>query len=108
MIKINLVPQDILFQEQQQLRKLQGGAVAAGAALVVVLISGVQWYRVNRLETRQHEVEKEYKDKWADIGAKLEAKKAAADALRTRLNVITDLLKGRPLYPHFMVDLSRS
>ena len=31
-----------------------------------------------------------------------------AAAVRARLNVITDLLKGRPLYPYFMAEFVRN
>jgi len=42
------------------------------------------------------------------IVSKVEELEKTAAAVRARLNVITDLLKSRPLYPYFMSDFVRS
>lgn len=108
MIKINLVPPEILGRERQRQRTLQGGVVAG---FVVAVILGVTLWHIRqqiRSENELVSVQKEYQEKWADIGAKLDKRKADVEALRTRLGVITDLLKGRALYPHFMADIGRA
>lgn len=108
MIKINLVPPEILARERQRMRVIQLSVVAGCAVAVVVGMTGWHLHQESRSETELAAVQKEYKDKWADIGSKLDKRKQDVDALKTRLGVITDLLKGRALYPHFMVDVSRT
>lgn len=81
----------------------------AGAFIACVI--SVTFWRLNALHKADAELTAanyEYQTKWATIGGTLEAKRAAVDALKTRLGVITDLLAGRSLYPHFMADMAHA
>ena len=104
MIKINLVPQQILDREQQKLRSTQV-AVAAGALGLFVLAVSILHYRTSvrlaeSLKKNQSEL-----DRLQTIVAKVEELEHSAQAVRARLNVMQDLLVGRPLYPKFMESL---
>ena len=108
MIKINLVPLEILEREQQRERNIH---LVLGGAVLFICGFGITIARLSILHHADQElaaVNYEYNTQWSDIGAKLEAKKAAVDTLKTRLGVITDLLTGRSLYPHFMADMSQA
>jgi Tfp pilus assembly protein PilN len=59
-------------------------------------------------EARLQWAQTEYQTKWAGIGAQLEAKKSALAELKNRLGIITGLLAGRYLYPHFMADMANA
>src|SRR5262249_42386015 len=108
MIKINLVPHEILAHERQRQRVLQLGVVASASVLLVFGISAWHYRQGVKAAAVLAATDKEYKEKWADIGAKLDKRKADVEALKTRLGVITDLLKGRAMYPHFMVDVGKT
>lgn len=108
MIKINLVPLEILEREQQRERNIH---LALGGAVLIVCVVGITFVRLSILRSADQELAAktyEYNTQWSDIGVKLEAKKAAVDTLKTRLGVITDLLTGRSLYPHFMADMAQA
>jgi|SRR5581483_704429 len=107
MIKINLVPPEILQRERQRQRAIQAIFVAGCAMAIVLTLTLWHLRQGSKAASELAAVQKEYKEKWADIGAKLDKRKADVEALRTRLGVITDLLKGRALYPHFMADVGR-
>ncbi len=104
MIRINLVPREILDKEIYRQRVLQAtvGASVFGVLLVGLSLSHI--YRANRLEKHLVGLQREY-DKLAKVVAQVEELERTAGAVRNRLNVITGLLKGRPLYPYFMTDL---
>ena len=107
MIRINLIPRDILAKEEQKQQTTQ--AIAAGAVIVIVLaaVSFGHWYKLNSLEKKLVAEKQEY-DKLQKIVEQVQALEATAAAVRTRLGVVTDLLKGRPLYPYFMVDFVKT
>jgi len=108
MIKINLVPQELLDRERQQQRSIQLVMVGILVAVMVVGITYVHWRTLRMANLDLAMANKEYNDKWADVGSKLDAKRAAVAALQTRLGVITDLLKSRAVYPHFMADMAHA
>lgn len=107
MIKVNLVPGEILAKAKQRQQVLQ--AAAAGVCLLVVVagVSFGHWWGFKRLEAKLAEDMKELK-KLEVIVAKVEELERTVNAVRARLNVINDLLKGRAMYPYFMSDLARS
>lgn len=107
MIKINLVPREILDKEVQRLRAVQAGAAGAVVLVLLLLLSAAHWWRSVSLNNLLTERELEYK-KLEEIVKKVEELEHTAQALRSRLQVVTDLLKGRPLYPYFMMDMSSS
>lgn len=107
MIKVNLVPADILAKAQQKQQTLQAAVVGVAMLMLVALVSAGHYYRYNRLNRLMAKDNIELK-KLEVIVAKVEELEKTAAAVRARLSVITDLLKGRPLYPYFMSDFVRS
>lgn len=105
MIRINLVPREILDRELQRQRALQAAVVGAALLIVAVAVSAGHWYRASRLERElaAGNVELERLEK---LVAEVEQLEQTAGLVKARLNVIVDLLKGRPLYPYFMADFA--
>src|SRR5882762_7478074 len=106
MIKINLVPSEILAKAQQKHQVFQAAAVGILTLAVVVLVSLGHWVKLKKLESKLAQDNASLK-KLEVIVAQVEELEKEAAAVRSRLNVITDLLKGRPLYPYFMSDFVR-
>ncbi|MCM2305200.1 MAG: PilN domain-containing protein [Elusimicrobia bacterium] len=107
MIKINLVPAEILAKAKQRQLLLQASVVGGLLALVLVLVSVGHWYGKRSLEIELATNEAELKRLDAVVKQVEELEKAAA-AVRARLNVIEDLLLGRAFYPVFMSEFARS
>lgn len=107
MIKINLVPADILAKAQQKQQMLQAGAAGVAFLILLALISAGHFFTLERLNSNLAERNLALK-KLEVIVAQVEELERTAAALRARLGVITDLLKGRTLYPFFMSDFVRS
>ncbi|MFH2202513.1 MAG: PilN domain-containing protein [Elusimicrobiota bacterium] len=107
MIKVNLVPAEILDREVQRQRAIQVGIVAG---LVALLFAGVSFthYRTKIQVTKQLEEENARLKKLEAIVAQVNAFESKAAAVRSRLGVMNDLLKSRELYPKFMVDIIES
>ena len=107
MIKINLVPKEILDQDIQRQRALQA-TIAVGAFLIVVVgFSAMRWRKAGSLEALQVQKQKQM-DALAAIAAEADQLEAQARSVRSRLDVIEKLLKGRPLYPYFMQDFPKT
>lgn len=107
MIKVNLVPADILAKAHQKQQMLQAGAAAIAAVIVVVLISLGHYYTLEKLE-HQYAVDDARLKKLQVIVAQVEELEKTEAALKARLGVITDLLKGRTTYPYLMSDVVKS
>lgn len=107
MIKVNLVPSEILAKARQKQQILQATVAGVALAVVVVLASLMHYYTYASLQRQQAYDQGELK-KLEKIVAEVEELEKTAQAVRARLGVITDLLKGRPLYPYFMSDFVRS
>lgn len=107
MIKINLVPAEILAKAKQRQLLLQASVVGGLMALVLVVVSVGHWYGKRSLEIELTVNEAELKRLDAVVKQVEELEKAAA-AVRARLNVIEDLLLGRTFYPVFMSEFARS
>lgn len=107
MIRINLVPQEILDRELQRQRAAQAGVAGCLALVVVLGASLAHWSRAGRLERHLAERLKEL-DRLKVIVAEVEQLESTANAVKARLAVITELVKGRPLYPYFMADFART
>lgn len=105
-IKVNLVPAEILAKAQQKEQMIQVGIIGSFVLVLVLLVSLGHWYRLTRLEGQLAEGQVKLK-KLEAIVAQVEELERTAAAVRARLSVITDLLKGRPLYPRFMDDFAR-
>jgi type IV pilus assembly protein PilN len=107
MIKINLVPSDILARAQQRQKAIQLGLAGAAAAFLIVLASLGFLARLHRLQgelaadqAKLHRLE--------SVVAKVKEEESLAAQLRARLKVIDDLDRGRRAYPYFMSDFVRS
>lgn len=107
MIKVNLVPSELLAKAAQKQQMLQAAVVGVLLAAAIVLISLGHWYHLKRLGA-QLAVGEEKLKKLEVIVAKVEELERTAAAVRARLGVMNDLLKGRPLYPYFMSDFVKS
>ena len=107
MIKVNLVPSEILAKAKQRQLLLQGAVLGGLMALIVVVVSFGHWYGKHTLEITLAADEAELKRLDAIVKQVEELDKAAA-AVRARLNVIEDLLLGRAYYPIFMSEFARS
>lgn len=107
MIKVNLVPSELLSRARQRQQAIQA-AVAGGCLLLVILVMSVaHWFRLYSLQSTLSYNESEFA-RLETIVKKVEELDKTANALRARLGVINDLLKGRPSYPIFMSDFTRA
>jgi Tfp pilus assembly protein PilN len=106
-IKINLVPAEILAKAAQKQQMLQAGAAGVALLVLLAMISAGHYFTLERLNRSLAEKNARLK-KLEVIVAQVEELERTAAALRARLGVITDLLKGRTLYPYFMSDFVRS
>ena len=107
MIKINLVPSDILAKAQQRQKALQLGLAGAAAGILVLLVSLGFVARLHRLQS-QLVADKAKLKLLEAVVAKVKEEESLAAALRARLKVIDDLDRGRRAYPYFMSDFVRS
>jgi len=104
MIKINLVPQDVLDREVQKQRIAQVGVVAG---VVVVLLAGVSYAHWHAKVTLQAElkVAQAEMEKLKDAKNKLDLAKRRQEDVKRRRGILQELLSSRKLYPVFMSDM---
>ena len=107
MIKVNLVPSEILAKAEQKQRLLQASAAGVILLVFLVLISLTHLWRLSEVK-HQLDADNGRLKQLQVIVAKVEELEKTAAAVRARLNVVTALLRGRPLYPYFMSDFVRS
>lgn len=107
MIKINLVPQELLDREVQKQRLAQVSVAAGFLAIIFLGISFTHYYKGVALEKRLVEAEAEFKRLEA-IVKQVEELEAKAKAVKSRLDVIQDLLVARSFYPRFMTELLKN
>ncbi|MBI5625291.1 MAG: PilN domain-containing protein [Elusimicrobia bacterium] len=107
MIKVNLVPADILAKAAQKQQMFQLGVVGVGVLLVVAMVSVGHFTKAVRLEADQKGLETEYA-KWQEEVRLIEDLQRQVAELRRRLDVVNSLLKGRPLYAKFMTDVVKT
>jgi len=107
MIKINLIPGEILADQEKKLRMLQAGAAASVLAFIIALVSAWRWNTEHSLEVRRETVRIEL-NKVNEKVKKVEEFEKTLAAVQSRLDVINNLLKGRLLNPYFMEDFARS
>jgi len=107
MIKVNLVPAVILAKARQKQLMLQAAVIGGLLVLVLALVSVGHWFGLLRLENDYSYKEAKLK-KLSAIVAQVEELEKAASAVRARLGVIEDLLKGRSFYPIFMSEFART
>jgi Tfp pilus assembly protein PilN len=107
MIKVNLVPAEILAKARQRQLILQATLVGGALAVVVVIISIFHWAGLHSLQSDYAVKESKLKDLRAVV-AQVEDLEKASEAVRSRLGVIESLLKGRAFYPLFMSEFART
>lgn len=107
MIKVNLVPQELLDREVQKQRLAQGSVAAGFLAIIFLGVSFSHYYKGVALEKRLVEAEAEFKRLEA-IVKQVEELEAKAKAVKSRLDVIQDLLVARAFYPRFMTELLKN
>ncbi len=107
MIKINLVPQEILDKEVQRQRMIQVGVAGAIVAVVLALVSFAHYQKKASLVESLTVQQAKLKNLQAIVD-QVNAFDARAKAVRARLAVMTDLVQSRDLYPVFMTDLIES
>jgi len=107
MIKVNLVPAEVLIAEQKKRRMVQ--AAAGGVVLLVVLglISLVHWNTARGLEARL-KVNEEELAKLQKVVDQVKQLEATAKNVKARLEVVVSLHKNRFVYTVFMEDWIRS
>jgi len=107
MIKINLVPAEILAKAKQKQQILQVSAVAVLGLIILAGVSLAHYWKLDRLE-RQYAYDQGELKKLQVVVDKVTALEKTKADLKSHLDVIDNLLKGRPMYPYFMSDFVRS
>lgn len=107
MIRVNLVPQEILDKELQKQRLAQVSVAAGLVGMIFLAVSAGHYYKSVALETRLTEAEAEFK-KLEAIVKQVEALEAQAKAVKSRLDVIGSLLQARSFNPVFMTRLQEA
>lgn len=107
MIKVNLVPSEILARAKARQLMLQAAVLGGFVAMLLVGASFGHWYGKHTLELTLIDKEAKLRELDAIVKQVEELEKAAA-AVRARLSVIEDLLLGRAFYPIFMSEFARS
>ena len=107
MIKVNLVPAELLAKAKQRQLLLQGAVLGTLMVIMLTLVSFGHWYGKHSLEITLAADEAQLKRLDVIVKRVEELEKAAA-AVRARLNVIEDLLLGRAYYPIFMSEFAKS
>lgn len=104
MIKINLVPKEILDKEAQRQRAIQIG-VAAG--LVLILIVGLSYWHYHTRSSLEAELAQAKADaeRLKDAKSKLAQARSRQAAVQKRREVLQGLISSRRLYPVFMSDM---
>ncbi len=107
MIRVNLVPKEILDKEAQRQQAVQVGIVAG---FLIIILSGISFshYYANVKVQQELTTKKDQLKKLEKIVSQVESLEAQARAVRARLNVIKDLLKARELYPRFMTEVLKT
>jgi|CXWL01.1.fsa_nt_gi Tfp pilus assembly protein PilN len=107
MIKVNLVPSELLAKAKQRQLVLQAAFIGGFLLCVLAGFSVYHWYGKHSLEQQLIGNEAELQRLDA-IVKQVEELEKAASAVRSRLAVIEDLLLGRSYYPIFMSEFART
>lgn len=107
MIKVNLVPAELLAKARQRQQAIQAAVGGSVLLFFIIVLSIWHWWRLYSLQGVLAYNESEFA-RLEVIVKKVEELDNTAKALRARLGVISDLLKGRPSYPIFMSELART
>jgi len=107
MIRVNLVPRDILDKELQRQRNVLLG-VGVGAVLFFFAGISFKHYYKGVMLTAELEDEERKLKKLEKIVKQVEELERQARAVKARLNVMQDLIRARPLYPTFMTEFLKT
>ena len=107
MIKINLIPPELLARWRQKRRMARLGLLVVVGILALAIGSVFLWMRLKRLDSRLVDRQAEGA-RLAAIVTKVKSAESLAGALQARLRVIEDLNRGRRAYPLFMRDFVRT
>lgn len=104
MIKVNLVPDDILAAEKQKELVYKVGAVGV---LVAIAFAGVSFWHYNRKVTLEKELvaKKAEFEKLKHFKKKLSNARKKQKRVKQRLQVIRGIIADRELFPRFMQDM---
>ncbi len=107
MIKVNLVPPELLARARQ--RQLIMQASAGGSVMVVVLAiaSVIHWAGLFRLQN-EYRYDQASLNKLKAVVSQVEDLEKSAAAVHARLDVIVSLVKGRAFYPLFMSEFAKT
>ncbi len=103
MVKVNLVPSEILVKAAQKQQNVQ---IFLGVFVVLLGVAGVSFWHLKTAQREEADLavkERRLAELQVEVALVENLKKGIAD-LRNRLNVVNNLLKGRRLYPNFMSD----
>ncbi|MDE2491924.1 MAG: PilN domain-containing protein [Elusimicrobia bacterium] len=107
MIKVNLVPAEILAKARQRQMIVQGAVAGGLLALIMVALSLGHWYGLYRLKN-EYSYKKSVLNNLSAIVKQVEELQTESQSVRARLGVIDSLLKGRAFYPLFMSEFART
>lgn len=107
MIKINLIPPEVLAEQAKKLRVLQATLVAGCFALLIAGVSLWRWDTQHNLLSERDELKDEL-NKVNEKVKQVEAFEAILAQVQSHLDVINNLLKGRLINPYFMEDFARA
>lgn len=107
MIKVNLVPLEILARARQRHLILQASAVGTVVAVVLAGVSLTHWMGLYRLQN-DYKYDESRLEKLKAIVTQVEDLEKSSAAVHARLDVIVNLVKGRAFYPLFMSDFART
>ena len=107
MIKVNIVPVEILAKARQKLLLFQASFVGSLCLLVVVIASIMHYAGYRNVQNEIRVKESKLKNLGAIVAQVEELEKKAVE-VKSRLGLIEGLLKGRAFYPVFMSEFVRT
>jgi Tfp pilus assembly protein PilN len=107
MIKVNLVPAEILAKARQRQLIVQGAVAGGLLAVGLVVLSFAHWLGLYRLKN-DYLYKNSTLNNLSAIVKQVEEQQDEAKAVRARLGVIESLLKGRAFYPLFLSEFART
>ncbi len=107
MIRINLVPAELLIQQRQRQQILQAALVGVAFAALFVFMSMLHWNKARRLDNQLAVAEAKLKT-LESVVRQVEELQAKAREVQARLTSIENLRKGRFEYTRFFQDVVES
>ncbi len=107
MIRINLVPAEILAKTKEKELLFRAALAGAAACLFLIFVSWLHYFQMTKEESLLSDAQAKLK-KLEVIVKEVDQLESESKAIRSRLGVISALIKGRTYYPYFMSDFVRS